>query len=91
MSELAAQLVDRVIPQVPVRQWVLSLPFGLRYQLAFDTTLTAAVLDVFIRSVFAAPRSAKASPMPNAAPSVDPHPPAELGPAPADADPPPAP
>jgi hypothetical protein len=29
------------------------LPFGLRYQLAFDATLTAAVLDVFIRSVFA--------------------------------------
>src|SRR5262245_19213217 len=53
MSELAAQLVDRVIPQVPVRQWVLSVPFGLRYQLAFDATLTAAMLDVFIRSVFA--------------------------------------
>ena len=58
MSELAAQLVDRVIPQVPVRQWVLSLPFGLRYQLAFDATLTAAVLDVFIRSVFAGLRRA---------------------------------
>jgi hypothetical protein len=41
MSELAAQLGDRVIPLVPVRQWVLSLPFGLRYQLAFDATLTA--------------------------------------------------
>jgi hypothetical protein len=26
MSELAAQLVDRAIPQVPVRQWVLSVP-----------------------------------------------------------------
>jgi hypothetical protein len=34
MSELAAQLVDRLIPRVPVRQWVLSVPFGLRYQLA---------------------------------------------------------
>lgn len=36
MSELAAQLVDRVIPDVPVRQWVLSLPWTLRYQPAFD-------------------------------------------------------
>jgi hypothetical protein len=36
MTELAAQLVDRVIPDVPVRQWVLSLPWSLRYQLAFD-------------------------------------------------------
>ena len=60
MSELAAQLVDRVIPRVPVRQWVLSLPFTLRYQLAFDATLTAAVLDVFIRSVFAGLRRAAA-------------------------------
>jgi len=59
MSELAAQLVDRVIPQVPVRQWVLLLPFTLRYQLAFDATLTSAVLDVFIRGVFAGlPRAA---------------------------------
>ena len=29
---MSAQLVDRVIPGVPVRQWVLSLPFTLRYQ-----------------------------------------------------------
>jgi hypothetical protein len=58
MSELAAHLVDRVIPRVPVRQWVLSLPFTLRYQLAFDAPLTAAVLDVFIRSVFAGLRRA---------------------------------
>lgn len=60
MSELAAQLVDRVIPRVPVRQWVLSLPFTLRYQLAFDAKLTAAMLDVFIRCVFAGLRRAAA-------------------------------
>jgi hypothetical protein len=55
-----------------VRQWVLSLPFTLRYQLAFDATLTAAVLDAFIRSVFAGLRRAAAregSPTPSAAPS----------------------
>ena len=39
---------------------MLSLPFTLRYQLAFDATLTSAVLDVFIRSVFAGLRRAPA-------------------------------
>jgi len=32
MADIAAHLVDRVFPIVPVRQWVLSLPFVLRYQ-----------------------------------------------------------
>jgi hypothetical protein len=31
MDETAAHLVDHVFPQVPVRQWVLSLPKRLRY------------------------------------------------------------
>ena len=52
MSELAAQLVDRVIPHVPVRQWVLSLPWSLRYHLAFDAGLCRDVLAVFMRVVF---------------------------------------
>lgn len=34
MADTAAHLVDRVFPEVPVRQWVLSLPFHLRYRLA---------------------------------------------------------
>jgi hypothetical protein len=34
MSETAAYLVDHVIPSVPVRQWVLSLPIALRVLLA---------------------------------------------------------
>jgi len=34
LTERAAHLVDHVLPRVPVRQWVLSLPFELRYQLA---------------------------------------------------------
>jgi hypothetical protein len=52
MSALAAALVDRVIPHVPVRQWVLSLPWSLRYQLAFDPALCRDVLAVFVRVVF---------------------------------------
>ena len=30
MCNKAVQLVDRVLPNVPVRQWVLSLPWELR-------------------------------------------------------------
>ena len=30
MVETAALLVDNVLPQQPIRQWVLSLPFALR-------------------------------------------------------------
>jgi len=52
MADTAAHLVDRVLPEVPVRQWVLSLPFALRYRLAYDAALTTAVLRVFVRTVF---------------------------------------
>ena len=52
MSELAAHLVDRVIPHVPIRQWVFTVPVPVRYQLAFDAGLTRAVLRVFLRTVF---------------------------------------
>jgi hypothetical protein len=36
MSDFAAALADRVIPRVPVRQWVLTVPHGLRPKLAYD-------------------------------------------------------
>jgi hypothetical protein len=49
MSELAAHLVDHVLPHVPIRQWVFTVPVPVRYQLAFDAALTRAVLRVFLR------------------------------------------
>ena len=52
MADTAAWLVDRVFPMVPVRQWVLSLPFKLRYRAAYDSKLMADILNIFIRSVF---------------------------------------
>ena len=52
MVDTAAHLVDRVFPRVPVRQWVLSLPFALRYRLAYDSEMVTAVLGVFIRALF---------------------------------------
>jgi hypothetical protein len=51
MAERAAHLVDAVLPFVPVRQWVLTVPHRLRYRLAFDHTLCRAVLGVFARVV----------------------------------------
>ncbi|MEW6756424.1 MAG: transposase, partial [Candidatus Latescibacterota bacterium] len=53
MADTAAHLVDHVLPQVPVRQGVLSLPFELRYRLAWDGDLLSRVLAVFLRVVFA--------------------------------------
>ena len=53
MAEQAAHLVEAVLPRVPVRQWVLSVPHRLRYRLAFDHALCRAVLSVFIRALLA--------------------------------------
>jgi hypothetical protein len=49
MNEAAARLVDAVLPRVPVRQWVLSLPYRLRYLLAWDHALARAVVAVYAR------------------------------------------
>ena len=56
MSDTAAHLVDRVFPEVPVRQCVLSLPFALRTRLAFDQALCSEVLRIFMQSVFSSLR-----------------------------------
>ena len=50
MVETAAHLVDHVIPRLPVRQWVLSLPWRLRYHLD-DAKLQNAVLHSFLRAI----------------------------------------
>ena len=44
MSQTAAHLVDHVMPHVPVRQWVLSLPIPLRVLLAAQPELVTPVL-----------------------------------------------
>ena len=51
MMELSAHLVDSVIPSVPVRQWVLTLPYPLRYQLAWNHERTRAILAIFVRAL----------------------------------------
>jgi len=52
MSDVAAHLVDEVFPEeVPMRQWVCSLPWALRYVLGYDRKLCADVLRAFISTL----------------------------------------
>jgi hypothetical protein len=51
MAERAAHLIDHVLPAVPIRQWVLSLPHRLRYLLAWDHGLCRAVLAIYARAL----------------------------------------
>src|SRR5262249_12627797 len=51
MAETAAHLVDHVIPPVPVRQWVLSLPIPLRLLFAAEPQLLAPLLQVIRRVI----------------------------------------
>jgi len=51
MLETAAHLVDHVIPQVPVRQWVLSFPIPLRLLFAAHPHLFAPMLQIVHRVI----------------------------------------
>ena len=53
MSETAAHIVDHVIPCIPTRQWVLSVPKPLRYLMAYDSKALNHVIDTFVKTVFA--------------------------------------
>ena len=48
MNDTAAHLVDRVLPlDTPIRQWVCSMPFSLRYLMGYDKKLCADMLSMF--------------------------------------------
>ena len=51
MAEASANLVDHVLPQVPLRQFVFTVPFELRARLAYDGKLLGAVGRIFVDSV----------------------------------------
>ena len=51
MAEVAAHLSDSVVPVVPMRQWVLSVPKRLRPHLTRDSELASAVLRILIRAI----------------------------------------
>jgi hypothetical protein len=56
MQGTATHLVDRVLPRVPMRQWVLSLPRWARFLLARDRALITRTLDLALRCIFARQR-----------------------------------
>jgi len=51
MSQTAAHLVDHVIPPVPVRQWVISVPKRLRGMLADRPAAVAALTKIFLAEI----------------------------------------
>jgi len=51
MAESAALLVDEVFPYQPVRQWVLSFPFQLRFLFASRPLITGQVLGIVYRVI----------------------------------------
>ena len=52
MANTAANLVDRVLPDLPVRQYVLSLPFELRALAAFKPEVLRAMACLFVEAIF---------------------------------------
>jgi len=51
MVETAAHLTDHVLPRVPYRQWVLSVPKRVRWHLREKPQVTSGLLGVFLRAV----------------------------------------
>jgi len=61
MADSAAHLVDEVLPKRPIRQWVLSVPFPLRYLFATNPQVMSRVLNIVHRviSIFLIKRSGR--------------------------------
>jgi hypothetical protein len=57
MANTAAAVVDRVLPDVPVRQYVLSLPYELRKLAAFKADVLTALGRIFVEAIFAGYRA----------------------------------
>ena len=52
MAQQSAHLVDQVFPDVPVRQWVLTVPFALRPMVSLDRALQSKISAIFIEEIF---------------------------------------
>lgn len=51
MAESAALLVDEVLPQQPIRQWMLSVPFQLRFLFASQPAIMGRALGIIYRAI----------------------------------------
>ena len=48
MTDTATHLVDRVLPEKPIRHWICSLPWRLRTLLGYNSELCSEVLEAFV-------------------------------------------
>ena len=62
MAETASHLVDRVLPNVPLRQWVLTLPYELRLLAAQRADVVRAFSRIFIDTLFTSQRGRSGRP-----------------------------
>jgi hypothetical protein len=66
MADTAVHLEQHVLPAVPIRHWICSLPWGLRALLGYDKRLCAEVVSAFVgelsRSLKTAPSRPSGSP-----------------------------
>src|SRR6266536_2974704 len=51
MADTAVHLEQRVLPAVPIRHWIGSLPWGLRALLGYDRRLCAQVVGAFAQEL----------------------------------------
>ena len=51
MADTAAFCVDCLFPHVPARQYVLSVPYQLRFKMAYSANATSVVLGAFISAI----------------------------------------
>ena len=51
MADSATLLVDEVLPHQPMRQWVLSVPFPLRFLFASNPRVMGKVLGIVYRTI----------------------------------------
>jgi hypothetical protein len=52
MADSAARLVDSVLPDLPYRQWVLTLPFELRLLVAARADVLRHIVRIFVQTIF---------------------------------------
>jgi hypothetical protein len=53
MAETAANLMESVLPEAPLRQWVLTMPHAIRHRLAYDAKLLGKATRAFLAAVLA--------------------------------------
>ena len=53
MCATSANLIDHVLPEVALRQWVLTFPFAWRHRLARDGALLSDLTRLFVETVLA--------------------------------------